>query len=92
MAVLYFVCNLSGYAWVYWLPTIVRNMGFTSTTATLMTVPPYLVAWVVALAVTWNSDRLQERVKHMIGICTLLLIALIMFCTVDPAQPGGPGL
>ncbi|KXS16089.1 MFS general substrate transporter [Gonapodya prolifera JEL478] len=92
MSVMYFMCNLSGYAWVYWLPTIVRNLGFTSTTATLMTVPPYIVAWFVSLAVTWNSDRMQERVWHMICICLLLLVALILFVTIDPATPRGPGV
>jgi hypothetical protein len=38
-------------------PTITAGLGYTSLRANLMTVPPYAVAYVVTLAVSWSSDH-----------------------------------
>ncbi|KAH6614127.1 major facilitator superfamily domain-containing protein [Boeremia exigua] len=43
------------------LPTLVRDMGFSALTAQALTAPPYLVAFVAVLATAHYSDRLQSR-------------------------------
>lgn len=59
--------------WVYWgivaplygislfLPTIIRGLGYTSSTAQLLTVPIYITASILAVAVAYCSDRLGKR-------------------------------
>jgi hypothetical protein len=43
-------------------PTITAGLGFENLTAQLMTVPPYAVAYVVTLAVSWSADRFDACV------------------------------
>jgi hypothetical protein len=38
-------------------PTITAGLGFKDLTAQLMTVPPYAVAYVVTLLVSWSADH-----------------------------------
>jgi hypothetical protein len=38
-------------------PTITAGLGFQDLTAQLMTVPPYAVAYVVTLLVSWSADH-----------------------------------
>ncbi|KAJ3339843.1 hypothetical protein HDU93_007728 [Gonapodya sp. JEL0774] len=33
---------IAGYGMLFWLPTIIKNLGFVSTTAQLMTIPPWI--------------------------------------------------
>ncbi|KAL1928018.1 hypothetical protein VTP01DRAFT_3423 [Rhizomucor pusillus] len=62
------VC-LSSYA-VY-LPTIIRDLGFSSLDAQLLSIPPYVAACLFLLFLCWNSDRKLERGYHI--VCSLFL-------------------
>jgi len=48
------------------LPTIVRDMGWTSVTAQGLSAPPYLFAFVVVVTTAYYSDRLQSRSTFII--------------------------
>jgi cyanate permease len=61
------------------LPTIVRGLGFSNTTAQLMTVPPYVVACCFTIAGGFAADRHQQRGIYMIGFC-------IVACVPVPAR------
>ncbi|KXS14119.1 MFS general substrate transporter, partial [Gonapodya prolifera JEL478] len=50
MNCLYLAWAIAAYAFTFWLPTIVRNLGFSSTQALLMTTPPFF-----AMGVTWSE-------------------------------------
>lgn len=54
------------YSYSLFLPTIIRDLGYSSTTAQLMSTPPYLVACVICVAAGWWADRLQQRGIFMI--------------------------
>lgn len=43
-------------------PTIVAGLGYTDLEAQLMAVPPYAVAYVMTLFVSWSADRLDASV------------------------------
>lgn len=45
-------------------PTITAGLGYTSLRAQLMTVPPYAVAYVVTLAVSYSADHFNARALH----------------------------
>lgn len=43
------------------LPTIVKEMGFTSIQAQGLSAPPYFLAWLVCICVSFISDRVGQR-------------------------------
>lgn len=49
------------------LPTIVRDMGYSNEKAQLMSVPPYVVACVITIAVGFAADKHRQRGVYMIG-------------------------
>ncbi|KAK5659186.1 hypothetical protein OQA88_1276 [Cercophora sp. LCS_1] len=45
-------------------PSITAGLGYTDLRAQLMTVPPYAVAYVVQIFVSWSADRFNARGLH----------------------------
>jgi MFS family permease len=76
--------------WVYWgivaplygislfLPTIIRSLGYTSSTAQLLTVPIYITASILAVAVAYWSDRVGKRYPFILGCLGLMAVGYIM--------------
>ncbi|KAE8148058.1 major facilitator superfamily domain-containing protein [Aspergillus avenaceus] len=60
-ALMYFSCNVSFSSLPVFLPTILKDMGFTSINAQGLTAPPYFASFLVTIATTWIADRLQQR-------------------------------
>ena len=56
------------------MPQIIRNMGFTSTNAQLLTAPPYFLGAISALVNSFFADRTSKRVPFLVGPLTLLII------------------
>lgn len=48
------------------IPTLVGTLEYSSVNTLLLVAPPYVFATVVALAVSYNSDRTEERSFHII--------------------------
>lgn len=46
------------------LPTVVKTLGFGTTTTLALTCPPYLVAGGISILVSWSSGRFNERTWH----------------------------
>lgn len=65
-ASMFFCCNVAFSSMPVFLPTIVRDMGWTSVTAQGLSAPPYLFAFVVVVTTAYYSDRLQSRSKFII--------------------------
>lgn len=55
----------------YFVPSILRGMGYTSVTAQWMTVPIWITGAVFQLALSWTSDRTQDRRWHTVGLFAL---------------------
>ncbi|KAH6644077.1 major facilitator superfamily domain-containing protein [Boeremia exigua] len=84
--------------WVYWgivcplygislfLPSIIRGLGYTSSTAQLLTVPIYITASVLAIAVAWWSDRVGKR--HPFILVCLCIMAVGFIMCVSSGTPG----
>ncbi|KAF4551340.1 MFS-type transporter-like protein 23 [Elsinoe fawcettii] len=66
------------YSFSLFLPTIVRDLGYSNNTAQLMTVPPYVVACVACLGTGYASDRLATRGVFMMFWNFIGVIGLIM--------------
>ncbi|RIB06978.1 major facilitator superfamily domain-containing protein [Gigaspora rosea] len=51
----------------YFLPTLVKQLGYSSVDAQLMSVPPFLIATVVMLTISWLSDKYQRNITIATG-------------------------
>lgn len=49
----------------FYTPTIVTGLGYSSITAQLMTIPPWVVGYIVSLSLSYSADRLNARGWHI---------------------------
>lgn len=71
---LYFTMMLNMYAVAFFLPSIIKSMGFSSLYGNLLTAPVYLVAVLCILGMAWHSDATRERPWHVsVGACSSIL-------------------
>lgn len=56
------------------IPTILKEFGWTSTKAQLLSVPPYLVASVLTVALGYASDRSNRRGVFMLGALVFSIV------------------
>ncbi|KAJ3339209.1 hypothetical protein HDU93_008502 [Gonapodya sp. JEL0774] len=74
----------TAYAIAYFLPTIIKVMGFTSTTAQLLTVAPSFVGSVWIFFINWSSDRMQEKGFHGAACLIPPIIGYFLLANVQP--------
>lgn len=67
-AIIYMGCDGSLYAFSLFLPTIISGLGYKSTMANLLSVPPYALAAIVTVTIGWIADRTRQR-----GLCNILI-------------------
>jgi len=60
-AIIVFYFNSSFGSLPAFLPTIVKEMGFTSIHAQGLSAPPYLIAYVYYISLAFLSDRVRNR-------------------------------
>ncbi|KAG8528623.1 uncharacterized protein KY384_006310 [Bacidia gigantensis] len=89
--------------WMYWgivaplygtslfLPSIIKELGYESSTAQLLTVPIYITAAVLAIGVAWTSDRTGQRSPYIFTCMCAILIGFII-CISASAHGGVPGV
>lgn len=66
---MYIGVSNTGYSTSFFTPTILSELGWTSVRAQLLSIPIYIVATLVALAVAFLSDRLRNRYAFvMLGL------------------------
>jgi len=70
-AIIYMGADGSLYAFSLFLPSIISELGYTSTRANLLTVPPYAAAAIMTILVGWIADRTRQR-----GICNIVVALL----------------
>lgn len=60
-AIIYMGADGSLYAFSLFVPSIINQLGYTSTKANLLSVPPYFVAAIVTMLAGWYADRTNRR-------------------------------
>jgi dipeptide/tripeptide permease len=68
---MYFSGNVAFSSLPVFLPTILREMGFSSINAQGLSAPPFFLAFLVVIATTYVADRTQQR-----GITIAILTAI----------------
>ncbi|KAF4536465.1 Vitamin H transporter [Lasiodiplodia theobromae] len=65
-------------------PSIVDTLGFSKVGTYLIQAPPYAIAYLVTLGVSWSSGRLLEHCWHIIVCITVSLVgAVLMISTLN---------
>ncbi|KAI9881863.1 MAG: hypothetical protein M1823_006425, partial [Watsoniomyces obsoletus] len=87
------VCPLYGIS--LFLPSIIKELGYVSTTAQLLTIPIYCTAAVLAVVVCWLSDRAAKsgasRWPYVFVPMCVILVGFVMAIT-GSAKGGVPGV
>ncbi|GLB39796.1 putative major facilitator superfamily protein [Lyophyllum shimeji] len=65
----------------YFLPTLIKNLGFSSINAQGLTVAPYVVGWLLVVLQAWHSDRTRDRGWHVIASCTTSFVGYVILAT-----------
>ncbi|CEL53770.1 putative transporter C1002,16c OS=Schizosaccharomyces pombe (strain 972 / ATCC 24843) GN=SPAC1002.16c PE=3 SV=1 [Rhizoctonia solani AG-1 IB] len=84
--VIYFGVNIALASIGVFLPTIIKSFGYTNARAQLLTVPPYAVAAVVMMAVSYISDRTQNRGLFMASASAIGALGYLLLLVVEHNQ------
>jgi len=79
LAVVFFFDGTVLYGLAYFTPSIVQGLGYTSTRAQLMSVPPFAVAFVLSMIGAFVSDRYRCRGYTSMFASLLCVIGFAMF-------------
>jgi cyanate permease len=79
---MYFAANVSYSSLPAYLPTILKDMGYSNINAQGLSAPPYFVAFLFALFTTWLADKTQQRGFVLVATCVLGGIGYIVLATV----------
>ncbi|KAI7369408.1 MFS general substrate transporter [Hortaea werneckii] len=80
-AFILFTASTCAYGLKFTMPSITKSMGYTSSQAQLMTIPPYVAGAIAAISFSKLADRCQWRMPFILGPMTLVLIG---FCILFP--------
>ncbi|KAG6009689.1 hypothetical protein E4U43_008688 [Claviceps pusilla] len=70
-ALMYFSCNVSYSSLPVFLPTILKDMGFSGLQAQGLSAPPYFAAFLVTIITSFLADRTRQRGLFIIGLAVL---------------------
>ncbi|KAM0408680.1 hypothetical protein ACHAPD_011671 [Fusarium lateritium] len=73
--------HISACSFNNFFPTIVRSMGFKSTTALLLTAPPYFVSGILGIPFAWSSGYVNERTWHITAGLSLAVVGFVISCS-----------
>ncbi|KAK4211314.1 major facilitator superfamily domain-containing protein [Rhypophila decipiens] len=82
--------SLPLYTFSLFLPTIIKDLGYTAAIAQLLTIPPYAFAFITTLTIAVYSERLHKRALFIIASASFAIIGyIILLSNKDPkAKPG----
>ncbi|KAM0280055.1 hypothetical protein ACHAQH_004250 [Verticillium albo-atrum] len=60
------------------LPTVMETLGYSTTATLALTCPPYILAAVVAVTVSYTSGRWNERTRHITSFKTIVVVGFII--------------
>jgi nitrate/nitrite transporter NarK len=77
-AIIYMGCDGALYAFSLFIPTIISGLGYASTKANLLSVPPYAAAAILTVFIGWLADRTQARGWCNVGVSLLGIVGFSM--------------
>ncbi|KAG0650113.1 putative transporter [Hyphodiscus hymeniophilus] len=80
--------SLPLYTLSLFLPTIIKQLGYTAAQAQLLTVPPYAVATILTIIVAVLSEKSGKRTPFVLASTSLAIIGYIMLLAAPIEKPG----
>ena len=71
------------YSFALFLPTIIKNMGYTANNAQLMSVPPYVCACFFTVTASWVADRYKRRGVFLLGFQLVAIAGFAMLAATS---------
>lgn len=81
-SLIHFGCNYSFASLSNFLPTIVRDMGYSSLDAQGLIAPAYLAAFLCCIVAAWLSDRYGRRGPFIAGFATMGTIGCLLLAVI----------
>ncbi|RAL61266.1 hypothetical protein DID88_010345 [Monilinia fructigena] len=78
-----FCMSTALYSLSLFLPTIIKDMGYTSNAAQLMTVPPYVVACFFTISASFIADKFKQRGIFILGFLALTITGFALLISSD---------
>lgn len=88
-AAMHFCCNYSFAGLSNFLPTIVKDMGYTSVNAQGLTAPAYFGSFLCCLFAAWVSDRYGKRGWVVAGFATMGTIGYLLLAVIQDEHKTG---
>lgn len=80
----YWSNTVPNYGMKFTLPSIIKNMGFSSSNAQLLSVPPYVAGAISSVVFNMLSDKLRRRSYFLL---IPQAIVVISYCIITPLSP-----
>ncbi|KAL4802556.1 major facilitator superfamily domain-containing protein [Aspergillus unguis] len=78
-ASLYMICVVTSYGMAYFMPLILNEkMGFSGALSQVLTTPPYFYAVILAIALTWISDRHHTRTPFIVFFAVNVIVGMAL--------------
>ncbi|KIW54648.1 hypothetical protein PV05_06996 [Exophiala xenobiotica] len=82
-------CSIGTYGFTATVPTVVKDLGYSSANAQLMTIPIYVAALLATVIVAFWSDRVQQRTPFLMGGFAIAVVGFIAELAIaHPKMPG----
>ena len=78
---MYFGTAVTGSSFSYFLPTILKELGWTSLKAQYMSIPIWMAAWIVSVIIGFAADALKIRWVFSVGpLCFSVIGYALLIC------------
>ena len=85
----FWACSIGTYGFTATVPTVLKQMGYTTGKAQLLTVPIYVFGMTATLIVAWWSDHVQQRTPFIMGGFAIAVVGFIGELAIPhPHLPG----
>lgn len=85
---MYFGVVTTSYSGAFFTPTILKQLGWTSIHAQVMSIPIFVFAMVCALTCAIVSDKIRRRFPFIIGGCLFATIGYIILLNMHHVHVG----
>lgn len=79
-----FTASVCAYGLKFTMPSITKSMGYTSSQAQLMTIPPYVAGAISAIGLSKLSDKVQWRAPFIFGQMAVVTLGFAMLVPLAP--------
>ncbi|KAG8879740.1 hypothetical protein FRB97_001486 [Tulasnella sp. 331] len=91
LVVVYLGLLIPLYAFSLFLPTIIKGLGYSSTRAQLLSVPPYIGGCIMTILGGWYSDKYRMRGPFIIGFASIAIIGYAILLGTKSSGAGYAG-